>query len=246
MKTHNFVTVGGDTDGLAFKKRDEKPFTPEEQEALVNELNALMPELIRWENDGQVKRQIVVKTKNYVLQDEKGNVKIKGSALKATTKEKALQRFLREVIDLLLKDRKDQIFPLYFKYAQEICALKDITDWCSKKTVTKAVLEAGRTNEKRILDAIGDREVQEGDKIYVFFRTPEELCLRENFDGTYCRDTLLEKLYSTIEIFALVLDTDLFPNFALKRNRALLNIEEPKPVKSAKVFPPGIFVVRGS
>jgi len=219
---YDFIVVGGDTDGVAFKKRDQKPFTDEERAALIAELNAQMDQMIHWEDDGVMKRQIVVKAKNYVLVDEDGKRKIKGSALKATTKEKALQNFISEVIDLMVKDRMDQIYSLYMKYAREIVDLKDITDWCSKKTVTKAVLTSDRTNETRVLEAIGDTPVQEGDKVYVFFKTPEELCLRENFDGTYDRDILLGKLYDSLCVFETVIQTDLFPNLSLKRNQYLI------------------------
>ena len=247
MKHHNFVLVGGDTDGLAFKKPDEKPFTQEERQALLDELNSYMDELIRWEDDGVYKRQIVVKAKNYILQDEAGKVKIKGSALKATTKEKALQRFIKEVVECLLKDRKDHILMIYLEYAKEIMNIKDISDWCFKKTITKSVLNPERTNEQRVLDALNELDVREGDKVYVFYKTPEELCLREKFDGTYDRDTLLKKLYNTLEVFGTIIDMSLIPNFALKRNKPLLECLIPKievqPTKPSP-FPPGFFNVR--
>lgn len=227
MITHNFIVVGADTDGIAFKKRDQKPWTVEERETLLEGLNSQLDKLIRFEDEGTVKKQICVRAKNYVLVDDNGKVKIKGSALKATTKEKALQRFISEIIDLMIKDRMDQIYALYFRYANEIVNLTDITDWCSKKTVTKKVLHGERTNETRVLDAIGQKSVQEGDKVYMFFKTDTELCLRENFDGTYDRDTLLSKLYKTLEVFDTIIQLELFPNFSLKRNRELLT-EGPK------------------
>lgn len=226
MSNYNFIAVAGDTDGIAFKKADEKPFTKEEREAILSDLNSKMDTLIRWEDDGVFKRQIVVKAKNYILQDEDGKVKIKGSGLKATTKEKALQRFIGEVINLLLKDKKDQIFHTYLRYATEIVNLKDISDWCVKKTVTKAVLNPERTNERRVLDALEKAEINEGDKVYLFNRTDTELCLRENFDGTYCVDTLLDKLYSTMKIFDTIIDIELFPNFSLVRNKPLIGIKK--------------------
>jgi hypothetical protein len=238
MSSNNFIVVGADTDGLAFKKRDEKPFTLEERQALVAELNSLMDGLIHFEDDGVMKRQIVVKAKNYIMQDESGKVKIKGSGLKATTKEKALQTFIKELIDLLLKDRKDQILFLYMKYAREILDLKDITEWCMKKTVTKAVLTPERTQEQRVYDAIQGASVNEGDKVYMFNKTETELCMRENFDGTYDADTLLDKLYNTLSVFDTILDIDLFPNFALKRNRDLLLTLSPMS-KTADVKPKG-------
>lgn len=255
----NFELVAGDTDGLAFKKSDGKTFSPEERQAIVGALNSKMDELIRWEDDGVVKRQLVIKTKNYVLQDESGKIKIKGSALKATTKEKALQRFIQEVIDLLLKDRKDQLFSLYFKYANEVLDLKDISEWCVKKTVTKSVMNPERTNEQRVLDALEDSEYSEGDKVYMFNKTATELCLRDDFDGTYCVDTLLKKLYGTLAIFETVIDIELFPNFCLVRNREMLGLETkrkpkvgkekpvlgtPEPLQTRPAFPDGFFQLR--
>lgn len=223
MKTHNFLLVGGDTDGLAFKKPDQAPFTQEEIDALLSEVNSQMPELIRWENDGVFPRQLVIKTKNYVLVDSKGKRKIKGSALKASMKEKALKRFVQDVIDILINDGGlNEVRSLYFGYAKAILTITDISDWCSKKTITKAVLTNTRTNEKRVRDALKGRPVQEGDKIYTFFKTPTEICLLQDFDGVYDANTLLGKLYDTLCIFETVLDVKAIPNLTLKRNKNYL------------------------
>lgn len=269
LKARGFVVVAADTDGIAFKKADERPFTPEDRAEILSVINGQMDELIRFEDDGCVKRQLVVKTKNYILQGEDGTIKIKGSALKATTKEKAFKRFIDKVVDLLLKDRKDQIFPLYFEEAKALLSITDISDYCAKKTVTKSVLNPERTNEQRVLDAIDEETVSEGDKVYVFNKTATELCLREDFDGTYCADTLLKKLYGTLAIFETVLDIDMIPNFTLQRNRELLGLETKRKPKTGMVqpslgiqqapiigpgliesakpspFPPGFFQTRG-
>lgn len=214
----NFKIVNADTDSISFTigKRIEKP------DELLTDLNSLYPDRIRWEDDGYYKTVVVVKAKNYVLEDEDGKVTIKGSGLKGTMKEKALQRFMRELIEQLLKGRKDRIYPLYSRYVSEIDSLSAIDDWCFKKTVTKSVLEPGRTNEERVKDALEMDEVSEGDKVFLFFKTPEELCLRENFDGTYDKDKLFRKLYDTLCVFETLIDVDLFPNYSLKRNKELL------------------------
>lgn len=220
--SHNFLLVGGDTDGLAFKKQDQSVFTPEERQILLDELNGLMDGLIRWECDGMFKRQLVVKAKNYVLVDEAGKQKTKGSALKATTKENALKRFVQEIIEMLLADRQDRIYSVYMKHAKAILSLTDISEWCSKHTVTKSVLTGKGTTQVRIREALKGRSVQEGDKVYMFFKTESERCLLENFDGKYDADILLGKLYDTLCIFETVIDVKLFPNLTLKRNKGLL------------------------
>jgi DNA polymerase elongation subunit (family B) len=214
--------VAGDTDGLAFCKADESKWTPEDRAALLAELNAEMEEMIRWEDDGVFKKQLVIKTKNYVLQDEKGNVKIKGSALKATSKEKALQEFLREVIDLILAGKKEHIFFSYIRVAKEIERLVDVTRWASKKTITKAVLNGEDTQQVNIRNSLNGRHVQEGDKIWVFYKPDGTLAMVEDFNGEYSTEKLHKKLYDTLSIFGTVLDVDLFANFTLKRNQELL------------------------
>ena len=123
----------------------------------------------------------------------------------------------------MLGGRYDELRDFYNNYASIIDNLDSstISEWCSKKTVTKAVLYPGRTNEARVKKAIESAEkvVQEGDKIHVYFKTPTELALPETFDGQYCRKTLYRKLYKTVEIFKPVADISLFPNYALKRNQ---------------------------
>jgi len=222
MNLHNFELVGGDTDGLAFKKPDQSPFTNEEREALLVELNSYMDELIKFEDDGQFKLQIVVKAKNYILVDEKGKLKVKGSALKATTKEKALKRFLDEIIQLLIQDKQDRIRDLYFKYASQIFNLSDMSDWCTKHTITKAVLTGKGTAQVRIREALKGRPVQEGDKVYQFVKTEGVRSTLENFDGIYCIDTLLGKLYDTLCVFETILDVSAFPDLTKKKNQQYL------------------------
>ena len=69
-----------------------------------------------------------------------------------------------------------------------------------------------------MLDACEGKNIQEGDKIHVFFKGQTELCLMENFDGVYHVGTLHKKLYATIKIFANILDMNQFKNYSLKRN----------------------------
>jgi DNA polymerase elongation subunit (family B) len=193
----------------------------DEQTTLLDELNALMPANIVWKNDKHYRRLIVFKAKNYVMDDGK-KVKVKGSALKGSKKEPALKEFTREVIDLLLKDRKEQVLFAYLRRCNEINALTDIKEWCFKITVTKKVLDPQATFQKKIRSAIGDTPVSEGDKVYMFFREDGSLCTRENFTGDFDKKVLLGKLRDTLDVFGNVFDVDLFPDLTLRRNAELL------------------------
>lgn len=232
LEEMGYIIIGGDTDGLAFQKPKGKAFEPGEIERTLERVNSQMDERIRWELDDPlnpvVRRQINVKTKNYIIhkpkaKDKKKRLIIKGSGLKATNKEKALQQFTKDIIDLLLFDKMDQVIFLYLKYSKDILNLKDISTWCLKKTITKAVMKPERTTEERVQKAILDIDFQEGDKIYMFYETDDTLSLQQNFKGEYSKKRLLKKLYATLKVFKNIIDISLFPDFTIKKNLTLLS-----------------------
>ena len=223
-----FQIVNADTDSFSYTTG--KKLSDEDFEAHITEINNLFKAGIIWEDDGRYKTVLVVKAKNYALKsyNKKKAVKIKGSALKATMKETALCDFICEIMDLLLNNKKDQLFQLYNHYAQEIVFPEiDITRWCSKKTVTKAVLKPERTTEARLLAAISGKNLKEGDKFYVYFTNNEEVPvrLREDYEGDHDAVKLLKKLYNTLKVFETVVDVDCYPNYSLKRNQKLIGVE---------------------
>ena len=113
MTQHNFIIVNGDTDSIAFKKPDEKPFSQEEQDSILAELNALMPKNIVWKNDKHYRRVIVLKAKNYVLVTYEGKKTFKGSSLRSRADERFGRRFLGQAVDLLLAENRTELAALY-------------------------------------------------------------------------------------------------------------------------------------
>jgi DNA polymerase, archaea type len=218
---NGYKIVNADTDSISYtngKKMTDEKFA----EDLAN-LNALFPDLIRWENDGYYKSVIVIRAKNYALEDAKGKITLKGNSLKAPYKEAALREFISETLVLLRKGHKDRLWALYHKYVKEVNTIVLIDRWCSKKTITKSVLAGEATQQARILEAVEDHDVSEGDKVYLFYKQYDELAKRETFDGTYDKDRLFEKLYATLCIFDSLIDVEIFPNYALKRNKGQID-----------------------
>lgn len=223
MITHNYTIVNADTDSISFCKEGHVPFSKEEQDALLKEINSLMPELIEWDHDGVYDSVLVVKSKNYALkQGEK--VKIKGSALKASMKETALKEYIKRSVNALLNGEENRLVGIYNEYIFEIFNIKDIGRWCSKKTLTANVLEAKRLNEQKVLNAISGKNFQEGDKFWVYFTEDESLKLKEDFNNDHDKWRLVEKLYKTSQVFENVVAPDLFINYKLKKNR--MKVEE--------------------
>lgn len=215
-----FQIVNADTDSISFCTSDQSDISTDTQSLLLKDVNSLFPERIRFEHDGVYKKIIVVKAKNYILWDGK-KLKYKGSAIKASTKEPALKEFIQRLIDSILYD-KNNYSDIYNEYVKEIFHIKDMKRWVTRKTITDKVLNAKRTNEQKVLDAIKNSEYSEGDRAYFYFREDGSLSLVEKFDGQYDKEKLLEKLFKTAKTFNTVLDMNQFPNYKLVRNKALL------------------------
>jgi DNA polymerase elongation subunit (family B) len=237
--SHNFILGPVDTDSISFRKPDGAPFTEEEQELLLEEINELMPNMIEYEHDGYYEKIIVLKAKNYILKKYgEDKVSLKGSSLKDQKKEPAL----REMMDKLIKDLIDtdgqNLVDIYHSYILEVMNIKDISRWCTKKTVSKAILDPERSNEQKVADAIQGLEVREGDKIYIYsavdgqipetkgvtsnWHTPltkdlkpkmvdnSILRTRENFRNDVDVPHYLKRVHSTVKILENVVDIKQF------------------------------------
>lgn len=227
--------VNADTDSFSFT--DGEKWNKEDIDECLEALNEGFPEKIVWEDDGYYDKFVVVKAKNYImlknkawLTKDENPLTIKGSALKATMKEPALKNFIGDIIKTILNG-KVKYANLYKFYVRDILniSMDTIANWCSKKTITKAVLQPKRTNEQRIFDAIKGKRVQEGDKIHVFFEDEKTLRCKEDFNGIYAKKKLLGKLFNTAKIFESILDMKDFPNLTLKRNLKILQEIEKGP-----------------
>lgn len=213
---NNFIVPIVDTDSITVCKADQSEFSKEELERLTDELNSQFDKLINWELEFYIPKIIAIKAKNYILQHSKDKVKIKGSALKASTKSPAMKEMLKRIIDSLLNDRTD-FQDIYMEYIKEATAIKDITRWATRKTISATTLTSQRKNETIIKAAIEGTEIVEGDRIHTYYKNKDELGLVQNFDGTYALDNMLKSVYDTIWVFENVLDCTQFKNYTLKK-----------------------------
>lgn len=216
-ESRNLKVTNGDTDSISFCKSDQSFISEQERLELLKELNSLYPSNIHFEDDGFYIKQLIFKAKNYAMWDGK-KLKIKGASLKASSLEPALREFINRIVDTILNE-KTNFTQIYNEYVREIDNIKDISRWCTRKTLTEKTYNSERSNEEKIRDAIEDTEYLEGDRIYCFYLPNEELCLKENFKGEYHKDRLLEKLFKTAGRFATILNTGFFKNYKLKRNK---------------------------
>jgi hypothetical protein len=221
---HNFKLVNADTDSISFCKSDQSSFSIEEQECLIDEINKLLPEHIKFSNDGYFTKVIILKAKNYIMKTENGNVKYKGSSLRSPTLESALSEFIHKIVNTMLDD-KDNFQEIYLEYVKEISNIKDIKRWSCRKTITDKIYTSERTNETKVKDALEESEYVEGDRIWMYYKSDDTLSLVENFDGDYNKERLYKKLHMTGKRFETLFPEwkEIFPNYSLKRNEGALN-----------------------
>lgn len=224
---HCFTLVNMDTDSISICNPDNSIISSDKRKQLIDEINTLLPEMIRMDDDGYYNSVIVLKAKNYILYD--GNkVKIKGSALKASGKGNAEKGIIDEFIKTIIKyhneeERNQRLVEIYDRYIEEalfVETTEQMSRWTSRKTISEKIMTSDRENEAKVRRAIEGTDYVEGDRIRVFFMPDDSLCLIENFNGEYDRRKLLDKIHKTVLIFNTVIPAkQLFPNYALKRNR---------------------------
>ena len=230
---HDFIIAPSDTDSISFCKRDHSRFSPEEIKSLLSEINEQSPEKVLWEDDGVYKTIIALKAKNYVLYNpnakkEKDKLKIKGSALKGSTRPDAVKEMIKTFIETMAytenrEEIQSKLQDIYNKYVEEAMQVTEIKRWSARKTLSSTMQESERANETKVIDAIKGSDYREGDRFWVFKMPDESLRLAEHFDGIYDKSHLLKNLFNTVEIFSYVLPIKtLFPNYSLKKNFKIL------------------------
>lgn len=222
MRTNQFQLTNIDTDSISFCKPNGSPFNKEEIDSLIKDLNSNYEGLIEFADDGYYPVFIVLKSKNYIMVDEKGKRKIKGSSLKSATLEPALKQMLNEFIDALIEDRQQDMVSIYHKYIKMVRDdITDIKPWSKKMQLSPTTFNSTRANETKVIDAIKGTEYKSGDRIYVYTTPEDTLRLAEQFDGRYDKATYYEKLFKTTKRFETILPVrDMFLNYSLKKNKA--------------------------
>uniref|UniRef100_A0A831TZK3 DNA-directed DNA polymerase n=1 Tax=Geobacter metallireducens TaxID=28232 RepID=A0A831TZK3_GEOME len=119
LRRHGARPVEVDTDGIYFIPPPGVE-TREQEEALVRELSATLPEGVTVEMDGRYRAIFSYKMKNYALLDHDGKVSVKGSALRSRGIERYLRNFMAEAIRLLLLGEGGRIPALHADYARRL------------------------------------------------------------------------------------------------------------------------------
>lgn len=252
-----YTLVNGDTDSIAYT--NGQPFTQEDYDLEIKEINDLLPTYIKFADDGAYEKLIVIRAKNYIMLPSSAKKKkknldkygteysLKGSASKDQKKEKALREFIGKMVNCLVYDKENELVDVYKDYVLESQNIQDIDRWATKKTITHKVLNGTRKNETKVVDAISNEKVQEGDKIYVFQKIEGEIPkivkgepqfykdgrpmmvpnkiwkLAKNWvKGEEDKKQYLLRVYDTLLILENVIDKKRFVDYTLAKNKTAL------------------------
>lgn len=222
-KSLGYKIPKGDTDSITLWKNGN-PFTEDEVDKLVAEINSILPEFINFELDAFYDSLVVFKAKNYAYR-EGAKITTKGSAIKASTKCPALKDYINNVLKNMLYNKPTaESLNLYTKLVHEICNIQEIKRWASRKTLSSTMQDSDRTTELKVMEALKGSNYREGDRFYTFFLPDESLCLVENFSGIYNKKRLLKNLFDTNMVFdGVIPDLEkVFINYALVKNQKFL------------------------
>ncbi|HEU0265130.1 MAG TPA: DNA polymerase domain-containing protein [Geobacterales bacterium] len=120
-----------DTDGIFFIPPPGIT-TMTAEEKLLTELAATLPEGIEVELAGRYRSIFSHKAKNYALLGYDGSLTLRGSGLRSRGVERYLRQFLKEMLRLLLEERREEIPQLYADYCQKLANHAFPIEWLAK------------------------------------------------------------------------------------------------------------------
>ena len=118
LEQHGAEPIEADTDGIYFVPPEFK--SGNDGKKFREKLSAALPEGIEIEFDGEYRAMFSYKMKNYALLGEKGEIVIKGAALKSRGLEPYLRSFLREYLRLKLESKAEALPKLLESYREKI------------------------------------------------------------------------------------------------------------------------------
>ena len=117
LRARGALVIEVDTDGLYFVAPDDVR-SVEDEERLLAELAAILPEGIALEMDGRFQAMFSYKMKNYALLDHAGRLAITGSGLRSRGLELFQREWMGEMFRHLLRGEPQKIRELTRRYAE--------------------------------------------------------------------------------------------------------------------------------
>ena len=170
LREMDATVIEVDTDGLYFVP----PIPAVDEERLLADLVAVLPEAIQLELDGRYPAMLSYKMKNYVLLDAQGKLLIKGSGLRSRGIELFQRQWMKEMFHLVLTGRRAEIPALVRRWEDDFRAHRvSVKQFMKTETLQDSLpayqekLKAGKRNASAAyeLALTSSRPYQPGDQV---------------------------------------------------------------------------------
>lgn len=180
-----------DTDGVYFQPPADVE-TLDDEQRLISEISALLPEGINLAHDGRWRAMLSLKVKNYVLIGYDERRIYRGAALRSRADERFGRQFVAQAIDLIAAGDMDSISGIYMEYLQKIESGElNVEEFCRRERITSKALEG------RSLQRAGQAIARSapGEYVRLYRRSDGTLARVQDYDSDEDREFLCDKLY---------------------------------------------------
>ena len=182
------AVIEADTDGAYFTPPPEG--APEEVVARVGES---LGDGLRLVLEERYAAMLSLKAKNYALRRSSGELIMRGSALRSSRDEPFGRALLRDIATALMDGRAEAIQGLVEAAVSRVQAGQmPPEEFARRESVTSKTF--GAQGNRRLAQALAERGVAVGDKVWVYQRTEGDLALLEDYAGDEDREYLLKRV----------------------------------------------------
>lgn len=191
--------IEADTDGVLFATPPS--WTEDDERRLIAEIGETLPSSITIEHDGRWSHMYSYMEKNYALLGYDGVLTLKGSSFRSSRNEYYGERFLREVLPLLMTGDMAGARALYLETVRRIrCREMPVRDLCISTRLTKSPDEYRATRRKEEPYEVmrsADRLWKPGDRISYYVASRGRRKLVDEFADDYDAEYYVRKLGDT-------------------------------------------------
>ena len=188
LRTEGCVVIEADTDGAYFM-----PQAGADPAAIVERVGALLGEGLHLAFEERYAAMLSLKTKNYALMREDGDLIMRGSALRSSRDEPFGRALMREIVLALLAGRGDTVEALVDATVVKVQrGLFTVDEFARRESVTSKTFNT--PSNRRLAQALAARGVAVGDKVRVYQRSDGELAMAEEYAGDEDREYLARRI----------------------------------------------------
>lgn len=188
LRAEGCVVIEADTDGAYFT-----PPSGADPQAIVDRVGGALGDGLRLVLEERYAAMLSLKAKNYALRRSGGETIMRGSALRSARDEPFGRALLRDIAEALTEGRAEDVERVVRSAVDRVRAgTLSPEEFSRRESVTSKTFSA--PSNKRLAQALAQRGIAIGDKVWIYQRTDGDLALAEDYAGDEDREYLLRRI----------------------------------------------------